>query len=64
MPLLVSHDSVILLQEGTEISVTIIIGPMIDIKYNHTFKGEVRMAKKHGPVSLTGIQTLRLLQVL
>ena len=37
MPLLVSHDSVIPKQKHTEISVTLIIGHMIDIKYNHTF---------------------------
>ena len=37
MPLLISHDSVLLQQKGTEISVTLIIGHMIDIKYNHTF---------------------------
>ena len=37
MPLLTSHDSVLLQQKGTEASVTLIIGHMIDIKYNHTF---------------------------
>ena len=37
MPLLISHDSVLLQQKGTEISVTLIIGHMIDINYNHTF---------------------------
>ena len=37
MPLLTSHDSVLLQQKGTEVSVTRIIGHVIDIKYNHTF---------------------------
>ena len=37
MPLLISHDSVLLQQKGTEVSVTLSIGHMIDIKYNHTF---------------------------
>ena len=37
MPLLISHDSVLLQQKGTEVSVTLIIVHMVDIKYNHTF---------------------------
>ena len=34
---LMNHDSVLRQQKGTEVSVTLIIGHMIDIKYNQSF---------------------------
>ena len=37
MALLIAHDSVLRQQKGTEANVTLFIGRMIDIKYNHTF---------------------------